>query len=141
MTIEDQNLETVKHFEDEFKNKQNRDIVDELFSSDFVHHIPFPGLAPGRDGAKQVGKGIHSAFPDVHVTTEQIFAKDDKVVVRSFAQATHKGEFWGVLPTGKKVSWTENHIYRLKDGKIAEHWVELNYLGLLMQLGVLTTPK
>ena len=55
------------------------------------------------------------------------------------AVATHKGALMGKPATNKKVRWSEIHIYRLKDGKIAEHWAEIAMMELLQQCGVL--PK
>jgi hypothetical protein len=52
----------------------------------------------------------------------------------------HKGEFQGIPPTGKELSVTGTDIYRIVDGKIVEPWVEADMLGLMQQLGVLSTP-
>ena len=51
--------------------------------------------------------------------------------------ATNTGDFNGIPATGNNVVWTEIHIYRLEDGKIAEMWSEIDLLGLLTQLGAL----
>jgi predicted ester cyclase len=74
------------------------------------------------------------------VKEEDLIASGDKVVERSTASATHRGPMMGTAPTNKKITWTEIHIYRLKDGKIAEHWVELSMLELLQQIGALPQP-
>ena len=58
----------------------------------------------------------------------------DRVVERHTARAVHKGEFQGIPATGKKVFWTENHIYRIVDGKIAETWSEPSFHDLLAQI-------
>jgi hypothetical protein len=62
------------------------------------------------------------------------------VVERSSAAATHKGAMMGAPPTNKPVKWSEIHIYRLRDGKIAEHWAEVSMLELLQQVGALPQP-
>ena len=133
MTTE-QNKAIVARFSEEFKNKGNHAIVDELFAPDFVHHLPIPGVAPGREGMKQVGGLVVIAFPDVHATVEDLLTDGDKVVERTSVRATSKGEFAGMPPTGKPVTWTELHVYRISDGKIAELWSEMNLLGLTQQL-------
>jgi predicted ester cyclase len=46
----------------------------------------------------------------------------------------------GTPPTGKRIRWTEMHIYRLENGKIAEHWVEMSMLQLLQQIGAIPSP-
>ena len=78
---------------------------------------------------------MNHAFPDVVVTEEDLIADDDTVAKRSSAVATHKCDFMGTAPTGRKIRWTEIHIYRFVDGKIAAHWVELSMLQLVQQIG------
>ena len=60
---------------------------------------------------------------------------------RMTLRGTHLGEFMGVAPTGKPVSWTAIAIYRLEEGRIAECWVEPNLLGLALQTGVVSVPR
>ena len=84
---------------------------------------------------------MNHAFPDVVVTEEDLIANENTVVERSSAVARHKGEFMGTSPTGRKIRWTEIHIYRFVDGKIAEHWVELSMLQLLQQIGTIPSPQ
>ncbi len=131
------NLEVVSRFIEEFKNNGNHGIVDELMSPDFVHHLTDPRLPAGRDGIKALGQVIVAGFPDVHASVEDLVADGDKVIERTQTSATHTGEFNGIPATGKKVGWTEIHIYRLVDGKIAEQWSEIDLLGLLVQLGAI----
>ncbi len=137
---EQDNKEIVARFIEEFKNKANHDIVDELLAPDFVHHLPDPRLPPGRDAIKLLGQTIVAGFPDVHATVEELLADGDFVIERTTARATNTGEFNGIPATGNQVTWTEIHIYRLKDGKIAEQWSEIDLLGLLTQLGAIPAP-
>lgn len=138
-SVED-NRRVVTRFVEEFKNNANHDIVDELFSTDFVHHLADPGLPPGRAVMKLLGQSIVAGFPDVHVTVEDLLADGDKIIERTTARATHTGEFNGISATGNKVAWTEIHIYRLKNEKIVELWSEIDLLGLLGQLGAVPGP-
>ena len=137
---EQDNKEIVARFIEEFKNKANHDIVDELLTTDFVHHLADPRLPPGRDAIKLLGQAIAAGFPDVRATVEELLADGDFVVERTTARATNTGEFNGIPATGNQVSWTEIHIYRLKDGKIVEQWSEIDLLGLLTQLGAIPAP-
>jgi steroid delta-isomerase-like uncharacterized protein len=139
MDREDQKA-VVSRFIDEFKNRANHAIVDELFANNFVHHFKDPRLPAGREALKMLGQMVTSAFPDVHVTVEDLLVDGDKVVERTTASGTHRGEFNGIPPTGKSVAWTEIHIYRLEKGKIAELWSEIDFLALMMQLGALPNP-
>jgi len=131
------NLEVVSRFIEEFKNNANHGIVDELMSPDFVHHLTDPRLPEGREGIKALGQVIVAGFPDVHASVQELLADGDKVIERTQTSATHTGEFNGIPPTGRQVGWTEIHIYRLENGKIAEQWSEIDLLGLLVQLGAI----
>ena len=130
----DQKVAVVRRFMEEFKNKANLDIVDELFTSDFVLHLPGATLPPGPEGQKTIGKMVFDAFSEVHVSVDDTIVEGDRVVERHTARAVHTGEFNGIAATGKKVYWTENHIYRLQDGKIAEAWSEVSFHDLMKQL-------
>ena len=138
MHQEDKNKHVIREFTRIFKNEHNVDGVGHLFEKDFVHHFRTP-LPSGFEGLRQIGIMMNRAFPDVVVTEEDLIAAGDKVVERSSAVATHKGALMGAPPTNRKVNWTEIHIYRLKDGRIAEHWAEVAMLELLQQTGVI--PK
>ena len=140
-SVAEDNKKIVSRFIEEFKNKANHDIVDELFTTDFVHHLKDPSLPPGREAIKLSGQSIVTGFPDVQATVEELLADGDKVIERTTARATHTGEFNGIPPTGKQVAWTEIHIYRLRDGKIMEQWSEIDLLGLLVQLGTIPGPS
>ena len=137
----EENKEIVSRFVEEFKNKANHAIVDELFATDFVHHLKDPRLPAGREAIKLLGQSIVAGFPDVQATVEDLLADGDNVIERTTARATHTGEFNGIPPTGNQVAWTEIHIYRLQDGKIAELWSEIDLLGLLVQLGAIPGPS
>ncbi len=138
---EEENKATVSRFVEEFKNKANHDIVFDVFTPGFVTHLKLPGIPPNREGFRMLGKGVVSAFPDVHATIEDLLADNDKVIERTTARATSKGTFNGVPPTGKPVQWTEIHIYRFHHGKIEEHWGEIDLLGIMAQLGAVPPPK
>jgi predicted ester cyclase len=126
----------VREFTRIFKHEHNVDGVDHLFDAGFVHHLRGP-LPSGFEGLRQVGIMMNGAFPDVVVTKEDLIASGDKVVERSSTVATHKGAIMGAPPTDKRVRWSEIHIYRLRDGKIAEHWPEISMMELLQHIGAL----
>ena len=136
-TTTDENKRLVRRFVQEFKNKANHGIVDELFSPRFEHHFKDPRLPRGREGMKALGGVVVKGFPDVQATIEDLLAEGNKVVERTTARATHKGEFNGVLATGNKVGWSEIHIYRIEGGKVAELWSEIDFLGIMLQIGAI----
>ena len=80
------------------------------------------------------------AFPDVHVTREFIVTEGDIVVERANARATHRGELIGTKATGRDVTWTELHAYRVRGGQIAEVWSEADFMGVMVQIGAVELP-
>ena len=147
MSIEENEALAFRFFQ-EVSNEGNLDLLDEILSPDFVDHNPLPGAPSGPEGAKQFVAMMHTAFPDMHVSIDDIIATGDKVVVRVTAAGTHLG-FLGQKqngmadldmpgsPTGRHASWTEIHIGRIADGKVVEHWYNVDVLGMLMQLGLI----
>ncbi|MBV9171031.1 MAG: ester cyclase [Chloroflexi bacterium] len=120
---------------------QNRlDRVEEIIASDEVDHALPPGVPPGLDGLKQIFTLLHTAFPDLQIEIEDLIAEGDKVVGRVTARGTHEGEFMGIAPTGKRVSFTAIDIVRIAGGQIAERWSQADNLALLQQLGPVPAP-
>jgi len=132
--LAEKNKQIVREFTRIFKNQHNVDGINHLFAPDFTHHFKQP-LPAGLEGFKQVGRMMNSVFPDVIVTEEDLIATDDRVVERSSAVGTHRASMMNEPTTNKQVRWTEIHMYRIRDGKIAEHWVEWSALELLKQIG------
>jgi predicted ester cyclase/uncharacterized protein YndB with AHSA1/START domain len=126
----------VRRFMNEFKNRANIDIVDETWTPDCILHVPGFAEQVGRQSQKSVGRAIFEAFGEVHVEIIDTIVEGDRVVERHKATAISKGPFMGRAPTGKPVTWTENHIYRLRDGLIAETWSEVSFHDVVLnQLG------
>jgi len=130
----EQKVAVVRRFIEEFKNKENLDILFGLMTPDFVLHLPGAQLPPGPESQKWVGNAIFGSFTKVHVTVNDTIVEGDRVVERHTAHAVHSGEFNGVPATGKNVFWTENHIYRLQNGRIAEAWSEVSFHHLMAQI-------
>lgn len=97
-------------------------------------------MTPDPEGYKQFVTISRSALPDFHTTVEDIIAEGDKVVQRFTARDTHKGEFMGIPPTGKQVTMTGIAIDRIAGSKIVENWANMDMLGMMVQLGVVSPP-
>jgi len=80
------------------------------------------------------------AFPDLHLTLEDIIAEGDKMVTRWTMRGTHQGASLGMPPTGKQCTMPGIGIFRLDGGKVAELWVIYDQLGMLQQLGMAPMP-
>ena len=140
MSEVDENKALVRRFTEEVFGKRNPAAIDEFLADDFVLHAAPPGVTPDREGYKQWINTVFAAFPDLQSTTEDKIAEGDKVVLRVTNHYTHKGEYMGIAPTGKRVTVTAIIIQRIEGGKIVEMWHEMDALGLMQQLGVFPPP-
>ena len=137
----EQNKASMRRFMEEVFNRGNVSLVDELIAPDFVEHEELPpGMPPGREAVKAFFTMFRSAFPDLKVTVDDMIAEGDKVVVRSTWSGTHKGEFMGIPPTGKSVSFGVTDTVSIAGGKLVEHWGQMDTFGVLHQLGVIPAP-
>jgi len=122
-------------------NTRNPAVLDELMVPNYVDHAAPPGQMPGREGYRQALISLTNAFPDYHTTVEDMIAEGDKVVYRWTDSGTHRGEFMGIAPTNKRVTFTGITIHRIVGGKLVERWVHGDILGFLQQLGVIPPIK
>ena len=124
----------------ELLNAKNLDGALALLGSDYVEHSSAPGLPAGIEGVRMFFGMMMAAFPDFHGTNLDLIAEGDKVVTYTSVEGTHAGPFMGVPPTGKHVKFTTLDIIRCANGKVVEHWGEVDNLGLMQQLGVVPPP-
>ena len=136
MSVE-QNKAIVRRLVDEAQTQGRLDVVDELIAADFVDHSPFPGVPPTREGVKMLFAGLRAAFPDLRVTIAEQIAEDERVATRKTFRGTHRGDFLGVPASGRPVEFEVIDILTFESGKITEHRVVLDQLGLLRQLGAM----
>ena len=135
-----ENKKLVLHWKDEIWNKRNLNIVDELYSTDYIGHIVGArGPIRGRETLKQMIAPYFAAF-DIHITSEFLIAEGNMVAVYDIFHFKHTGAFQGIPPTGKEATLTSTDIYRIVDGKIVEQWTEANMLSLMQQLGIIPAP-
>lgn len=120
---EERNKATIRRVFAEFVNQGDSSLVDELYRPDIVDHAGLPGAPEGTEGVKYTIAGLRSAFPDFHVTLEDISAHDDMVVIHNTWRGTHQGELLGVAPTGRAFRSVGIVIWRFdEEGRIAERW-------------------
>jgi predicted ester cyclase len=94
--------------------------IDEIFEPDVKQHTPFEAI--GTQPLKEMCTRLYRAFPDLHITVEDLIEEGDKVVQRDTVTGTHQGEYNGLPPTGKSVAYNEIFIMRFVNGRIAEIW-------------------
>ena len=135
MSVEE-NKAVFRRFFEEVANKGNFQAVDELFGSDVVYHLPGSDPVHGRDGVKGVVGAFRTAFPDLHVSIEEMIGEGDKVVARVTPSGTNTGELMGAPATGKKASWRVVHVARFDGGQVVEDRITFDQLAFLQQLGL-----
>jgi steroid delta-isomerase-like uncharacterized protein len=107
-------------------------ILDEIVAEDYDDHLP--GQSPGRENLKTYFRGLRTAFPDLRLPIAQMVAEGDRVAVLNSVQGTHRGEFLGMAPTGLAVDAPAFQLYRVEDGRLAEHWEVADFATLIRQL-------
>ncbi len=145
MTLEEENKALIQRYFEEIdaaaQDGRGASVLDEFVAADFVDYNPSPGFTPDLEGLKQAYNHFLAAQPDGYHIVEDMIAEGDKVMTRVSAYGTHTGELFGIAPTGKQVSMTGIAVHRIANGKIVEHWSELDNLGLMQQLGVVPAPE
>jgi predicted ester cyclase len=111
--------------------------IDEVVEPDVLIHMRLPIQATGAQALKQVWAMLLRGLPDLHVAVEDLIAEGDKVVMRNSVTGTHQGEYMGVQPTGKSITYNEIFIFRFKGGRIAEMWGVVDVFSQMKQLGVI----
>lgn len=135
------NKEVVRRLFEEDISGGNEQTAREIIYPDFFDHTNPPGMQHGLDGHLAIVRLFRTAFPDQWWQIEDIFGEDDRIVARTTMSGTHLGDFFGIPPTGARVTLPGIHILRLAGGRIAEHWGSNDDLGLMRQLGVIPDPN
>jgi ketosteroid isomerase-like protein len=138
--IEEQNEALVRTVFDGL-NKRNEAVYQEMYAPEYGWH--FPANNPkGMTREEEAGfvKLVWAGFPDIRWNIEEVVAHGDMVVVRFTASGTHKGEYQGLLPTGKTVLTSGMWMARINNGKIVEAREDSDVLGMMTQLGMELKP-
>ena len=123
----EENKNIVRRLWEEVWNQNKLNVCDEIFDPEYARH------------EKEWVPIVRNAFPDTHITIEDMIAEDDRVVTRYFFTGTHQADFWGVPPTGKTVKIKGIWIHRLANHRIVEgrDWGLIDVYGMMKQLGVM----
>ena len=135
MGVEENKANQRRVWEEAF-GKGNLEVIDELFAPSYYFRSPLGIDIKGAEGFKQNLAMMRSAFPDMHISIDDMLADDDKVVTHFTLTGTFKGEMMGIAPTGKKVTVTGVVITRWVNGKEVEAWESLDTLAFYQQLGI-----
>ncbi len=138
MSLED-NKRVVANFVEVCQNQHNLAAADDIFHPDFVNHYAPEGhplaLTSRPAGSFQAFYGmLLRAFPDATMEINEQLAERDLVATRKTLRGTHLGEIWDLPPTGDRVEWEFIDIFRIRDGKIVEHWTHMDFEALRVQM-------
>jgi predicted ester cyclase len=146
MSVEARNKAVVRRYFEEWANRGNDAVVEDVISPDWSTHgtqsafVDRPGLPRGVEGARQLHAEVNAIWPDNQWTIEDMLAEGDKVCVRLTNRATHQGPYRGIPATGKPVVFASIWILRLVDGKIIEAWRSADDLSRVLQIGGTIVP-
>jgi predicted ester cyclase len=120
-------------------NKNNSAVINALIHPEYENH-GMPGTAPGVEGFRQVVSTFLNAFPDMSVTVQDVVAEGDMVATRGYFDGTHAGELMGIPATGRKVRGNYMDFWKIKDGQAIENWVQMDFAGIMQQIGAMAEP-
>ncbi len=112
------------------------DLAEQAVTPDFVDHEAPPGTPRGPEGANAVLRWLRGAFGDLSYEIKDAFGEGDRVAIRLTTRGTHTGEFMGKPATGRRFEIEAIHIYRIEDGRVAEHWAKRDDVGMAHQIGL-----
>ena len=139
------NKATIRRFHDATNTGDTELIsntIDELVEPDAPIRTPLSLQTTGAEALKEVFARLHQVFPDLRVAIEDLIEEGDKVVSRNTVTGIHRGDYMGLPPTGKPVTYNEIFIFRFAGGRIAETWGVVDVFSQMKQLGVIpATPE
>src|SRR5258708_13684971 len=140
--MSEQNKSVVRRLFDELWNKGNLLVADELIAPTYLHHDDStPDLGKGPEGEKKRVNLYRTAFHDLRLNIEELLADGETVVARWSCRGVHKGELYGIAPTGKQIAITGVTIFPFANGKIVQSVVNLESLCLTRQLAAVPYPS
>jgi len=123
----------VQRMFEEVINARNVGLIDEVFDPAFVSHTAQGDL--DREGFRAFVNGWIAAFPDLHCEISQMVSEGDRVSWTIRATGTMKGEFNGMPPSGKQMDFLSMNHGIFRGDKAQEHWVVMDMITMLTQLG------
>ena len=130
--MSEQNEAVVRRIFAELVNGARYDVVDELYLPTFVDHDPLPGAPEGPAAVVYTVQELRRALPDLHVTMNRVGSWDDKVFIHNTWEGTHVGRVLRIPPTGRRVTFSGQVLFRFEEHRVAERWARLD-LPLLMR--------
>jgi predicted ester cyclase len=135
----DDNKRVVAEFVERCQNQHDLAFADEVFHPEFGNHYrpgnqAIPQTARPASGFQAFYGALLTAFPDATMEINEQLAERDLVATRKTLRGTHLGELWDLPPTGNRVEFEFIDIFRVRDGKLAEHWTSMDLDALRAQM-------
>jgi steroid delta-isomerase-like uncharacterized protein len=131
------NKDLVMRMEEELFNNRNLAALDQFLSKRYVLRTAAEGAPNDRQAVRDAIAGYLEGFPDLHISVDELVAEGDRVVGRFTFTGTHRGDLFGIPPSGRRISVRQIAIYRIEDGKVVEEWEISDQLGLMQQVGAM----
>ena len=126
----------------ELLGRHDTERMEQLLVSSTQYSFHPSGMPPlDWNAHKQLLAAITRAFPDLHHNIKDMVAEGDKVAVRLNVTGTHKGEFQGIPPSGRKLSLDEMAFLTVIDGRITEGWITSDTMNFMQQIGATPTTS
>jgi predicted ester cyclase len=117
-----------------FNDPARREEYFHLYDDGVVFH-GFPGIPPGIESVRQFYAAFWAAFPDARFTAHDTLAEGDRVAMRFVVEGTHRGDFQGIAPTGRRAALDGIGVLRFAGGRCVERWTQMDVTGFMQQLG------
>jgi steroid delta-isomerase-like uncharacterized protein len=121
--MSEENKELVRRYYGDVLNGRNLDTVGDYFADERMV-----------EGVRRGCFSYFEAFPDLHVSVDELIAEGERVFCRSTLTGTHDGEYKGIPATGRHVSSESAEVFRIADGRFTGYWCLSNVAGLMRQL-------
>ena len=125
----------MRRFIDEIFVAGSLSAVDQLIAPDAVFHT-YPFGDDPRGGMRKAIERVSAGLSDAAFTVHDMVAEDDLVAAGVTSGATHSGQFMGMPATGRRYEIEELHLFRIRDGRVVEHWHQFDQMAMMRQLGV-----
>jgi steroid delta-isomerase-like uncharacterized protein len=130
------NKTTIREWVEAGWNNGNFDLVDQKYAPNYTLHDPTAPNLAGREAFKQYVMSFRRAFPDFHMTLDDLVGEGDQVTWRWTVTGTHLAPLATLPATGKSTRVTGIVISRFVNGMWTEDYNQFDFYGMLQQLGI-----
>jgi len=133
----EENKALIRRYYDEVLNTGRVDDIQQFIAPDYSEIHDSKRYAVGIEGARAHVLGVRATYRDFRISIDRQIAEGDWVATCITACGVHEGEWLGIKPTGKAVTFTAVNVDRVVDGRIVEHGGAANLLGQLLEIGAI----